>query len=89
MSAAEMTNTPRKRPLEPKSGTALTLGPGRFGPVGYAGGVIIEGFLCGGRVPAGPAGGTAPRCVRPAVLALLSCAIRGRHGHAHAVAQGR
>lgn len=39
-----MTNTPRKKAVEPKSGTALTLGPGRFGPVGYAGGVIIEGI---------------------------------------------
>ena len=39
-----MTTTPRKKAAEPKSGTALTLGPGRFGPVSYAAGVIIEGL---------------------------------------------
>ena len=38
------TTTTPKKVTEPKSMAALTVGPGRFGPVAYAGGVIIEGL---------------------------------------------
>lgn len=36
--------TAPKKAAEPKSTAVLTLGPGRFGPVAHAGGVIIEGL---------------------------------------------